>query len=39
MKIFSFKRLLGMTAIYGAVRYVRTNGGAKAMFDDLIGPQ
>lgn len=35
MKIFSFKRLLGMAAIYGAVRYVRANGGAKAVFDDL----
>jgi len=37
MKIFSFKRLLGMAAIYGAVRYVKANGGAKAVFDDLSG--
>lgn len=35
MKIFTFKRLLGMAAIYGAVRYVRAHGGPKAVFDDL----
>lgn len=35
MQIFSFKRLLGLAAIYGAVRYVRANGGAKAVFDNL----
>jgi hypothetical protein len=35
MQIFTFKRLLGAAAIYGAVRYVRANGGAKAVFDDL----
>lgn len=34
MKI-TFKRLLGMAALYGAVRYVRANGGPKAVFDDL----
>jgi hypothetical protein len=35
MKIITFKRLLGMAAIYGAVRYVRAHGGPKAVFDDL----
>ncbi|MGE0402833.1 MAG: hypothetical protein AB7T06_39375 [Kofleriaceae bacterium] len=34
MKI-TFKRLLGMAAIYGIVRYVRAHGGPKAVFDDL----
>lgn len=37
MKIFSFKRLLGLAAVYGAVRYVRAHGGPKAVFDDLSG--
>ncbi len=35
MKIFSFKRLLGAAAVYGAVRYVRANGGPKAVFESL----
>lgn len=35
MKIFTFKRLLGMAALYGVVRYVRAHGGPKAVFDDL----
>lgn len=35
MKIFTFKRLLGAAAIYGAVRYIRAHGGPKAVFDDL----
>lgn len=35
MKIFTLKRLLGMAAIYGAVRYVRAHGGPKAVFDDF----
>jgi hypothetical protein len=35
MKIFTFKRLLGAAALYGAVRYVRAHGGPKAVFDDL----
>ncbi len=35
MKIFTFKRLLGMAAVYGAVRYVRAHGGPKAVYEDL----
>jgi len=35
MKIFSFRRLLGMAAIYGAVRYIRAHGGPKAAFEEL----
>jgi hypothetical protein len=35
MKIFTFKRMLGMAALYGITRYVRSHGGPKAVFDDL----
>jgi len=35
MKIFSLKRLIGAAALYGIVRYVKANGGPKAVFDDL----
>lgn len=35
MKIFSVKRLIGAAALYGIVRYVKANGGPKAVLDDL----
>ena len=35
MKVFSLKRLIGMAALYGIVRYVKAAGGPKAAMDDL----
>jgi hypothetical protein len=36
MKIFSFKRILGLAAIGGAVAYARKNGGFKNAFNGLV---
>lgn len=36
MKIFSFKRALGLAAITGAVMYVRKHGGIKNALDELM---
>lgn len=37
MKILSLRRLLGMAAVYGAAKYVRSQGGIKNALDDLQG--
>ena len=37
MKIFSIKRVIGLAAIYGAVRYAHKHGGAKNALDELLG--